>query len=248
MYPDIPDNLQEDVRHQPEGEAQALKQEKVQGEGANIVEGEEELHNYATKYATALGIVQIVCAVISMLAVGVLGVSAPHPLPAAGMFLPSVFFFVSGSVTIQGAVQKSRCLVSAGQALSILSAIVAALFSISLASVFSYASEGRLNVSTGNSIAMIAASWLMVTMRIVATISALLPCLIQGNASKVQENAGSPASGSALMKRHAIIAMSVVHLICGLLLLLADMISTRHVGVASRYGYNRRSSPPVASL
>ena len=111
MYPDVPDNLEEDVRHQPEGEAQALKQEKVQPEDADIVEG--EIHNYATKFATALGIVQIVCGVVTMGVAAAISFAMGSGLPGqipAGLFLPSVFFFVSGTVCIQGASQRSRLL------------------------------------------------------------------------------------------------------------------------------------------
>merc|ERR1712210_209644 len=127
MYPDIPDSQEEGgVRHQPEGEAQALKQEKMHPGGANIVEGPGQIHNYATKYATALGIVHIVCGVVNMLVVYLVSLLAGTPHVASGI-LPSVLFFASGSVAIQGACQRSRCLVSVGQTLSILSAIVAAL-------------------------------------------------------------------------------------------------------------------------
>ena len=243
MYPDVPDNLEEGVRHQPEGEAQALQQEKVQLEqekvqpgGANIVEGPGEIHNYATK----LGIVHIVCGVINMLVVSILPFVAGGSSPFVAIrFLPSVFFFVSGSVAIQGAFQRSRCLVSIGQTLSILSAIVAILAILAIlipSPVTTSAFAGGYSlwdVQFGRLFLIILIYLVMVTMLIVATISAILPCLIeapQGNVTKVQDNA-SPASGSALMKNYAILGMNVVHLICGWLLVLADMISTRQVGV-----------------
>ena len=238
MYPDVPDNLEEGVRHQPEGEAQALQQEKVQLEqekvqpgGANIVEGPGEIHNYATK----LGIVHIVCGVINMLVVSILPFVAGGSSPFVAIrFLPSVFFFVSGSVAIQGAFQRSRCLVSIGQTLSILSAIVASLAILAIlipSPVTTSAFAGGYSlwdVQFGMMVLII-----LIYFVIVSTISAILPCLIeapQGNVTKVQDNA-SPASGSALMKNYAILGMNVVHLICGWLLVLADMISTRQVGV-----------------
>ena len=234
MYPDVPDNLEEGVRHQPEGEAQALQQEKVQLEqekvqpgGANIVEGPGEIHNYATK----LGIVHIVCGVINMLVVFILPFVAGGSSPFVAIrFLPSVFFFVSGSVAIQGAFQRSRCLVSIGQTLSILSAIVA---SLAILAILIPSPVTTSAFAGGYSLWDVLIYLVMVTMLIVATISAILPCLIeapQGNVTKVQDNA-SPASGSALMKNYAILGMNVVHLICGWLLVLADMISTRQVGV-----------------
>ena len=227
MYPDIPDSQEEGgVRHQPEGEAQALKQEKVQPGGANIVEGPGEIHNYATKYATALGIVHIVCGVVNMLVVYLVSLLAGTPHVASGI-LPSVLFFASGSVAIQGACQRSRCLVSVGQTLSILSAIVAALLLAASSVAMAVLTGGRSDL-----VITILTSLVMVTMLIVATISAILPCLIeapQGNATKVQDDT-TPASGSALRKNNAILGMSVVHLICGLLFVLTDMVSTRHVG------------------
>ena len=232
MYTDLPGNQEEDVRNQPEAKVQApLKQEEVQPE---VVKGAGEIHEYATKYATALGIVHIGCGVVTLVMVAAVITIAEASFLAVAFsslcILPSVFFIVSGSVAIRGASQKNRCLISATQTLSILSAIVAALLligSLPAAANLNGHSEG-IKFFSFKVFSMVG-----VTMLIVATISATLPCLIQspkGNVTRVQDST-SPTSRSALVKGYAIIAMSVLHLICGLLLLLADMISNRHVGV-----------------
>ena len=225
MYTDLPGNQEEDVRNQPEAKVQAsLKQEEVQLEVASRA---GEIHDYATKYATALGIVHIGCGVFTIVVAAIITIAAAEPL--AWFFitlsiLPSVFFFVSGSVAIRGASQKNRCLVSATQILSIASAIVAALLLI--CSLAAAANRYGQHFNGINVFSMVG-----VTMLIVATISATLPSQTpKGNITRVQDST-SPTSKSDLMKGYAIIAMSVLHLICGLLLLLADMTSSRQVGI-----------------
>ena len=86
MYTDLPGNQEEDVRNQPEAKVQApLKQEEVQPE---VVKGAGEIHEYATKYATALGIVHIGCGVFTIVVAAIITIAAAEPL---------AWFFITAS-------------------------------------------------------------------------------------------------------------------------------------------------------
>ena len=185
------------------------------------------IHDIA-KYAKALGIVHIVCGLVHMpipaLLSSAAGDSILSPFQVAGV-LPSVLFLLSGCFAIQGARKKSRCLVSASQTLSVFSTIAAGLLLIKswgLLSLFVNSSSQEIFGKVHPIIPSIMALLVGATMLIAATISAALPCAIQEPQDNVPKVPRSTSSTSYVG--------DVAHLVWALLLILADIVSDRHVG------------------
>jgi len=132
---------------------------------------------YNIKAATALGVIHIICGLIT-LGSDIAGIVNGNMSFATGIWT-SVFFFISGGLAIGGARSGNKCLVVATMVMAIISAVSAGILfimsSISL-SVFNHYGYryrdyyGLSHVSDGLLIAMGA------TMLIVAIASATLTC------------------------------------------------------------------------
>jgi len=195
-----------------------------------LPEGPGGIHDCVAKYAKALGIVHIVCGLILMLTTTLLSPAVGPPDQVVGSDdhggdLPSVFFLLSGSFAIQGARKRSRCLISASQTLSLFSAITAGLLLIK-----SWLMLGLFHPLIPSIMALLVGA----TMLIVATISAAIPSAIQaiqGIAPKVLESTSPTSYLAGIRANRFTFALSVVHLLWALLLILTDIVSYRHVGV-----------------
>jgi len=200
------------------------------------------IHDNVAKYTKALGIVHIVCGLVHMLTPALLSNAIPplDEVVASVGVLPSVFFLLSGSFAIQGARKRSRCLVSASSTLSVFSTIAAGLLLIQswcmlgLYGESSFERSWKVFVIAHPVVPSIMSLLVGVTMLIVATISAALPCAIQDPQGKVSEVPASSSSTfclAGIRTNRLTFALSVGHLLWALLLILADVVSDRHVGV-----------------
>jgi hypothetical protein len=131
--------------------------------------------DYATKAATVLGSLHLLCGLIT-LAASIVGILHGNISPT--VIWVSIFFFVSGGLTIGGGCSGSRCLVVATLVMSIISAVSAGILII-LASIlmhaYSWRTRGHWNSDVGT--AMYALEIVMgLTMLVVGITTAALTC------------------------------------------------------------------------
>jgi len=91
--------------------------------------GETLKDSYASRAATVLGVIHILCGISALLA-DILGIVFTEVIPISTGIWASVFFCISGGLAIGGARSGNKCLIVATMVMSIISAVSAGILII----------------------------------------------------------------------------------------------------------------------